>query len=150
MDWSQVLRLRSLLKRDAPREKEGRGPEINTDFPQLLSKLRSSLKCFFVISDWRREVSLNPRWITSFSTEAGSETSNSGRFLRRFGTVEPGKQCVTALTKRMFLMMESPIIAVVGGKSGRADVDEGESLPDNNLLLAGGIFTESRRGKLLE
>ena len=75
MDWSQVLRLRSLLKRDAPREKEGRGPEINTAFPQLLSKLKSSVKCFFVISDWRREVSLNPRWITSFSTEAGSESS---------------------------------------------------------------------------
>lgn len=32
-DWSQVFRLRSLLKYPTPQAKEGKGPEIKTDFP---------------------------------------------------------------------------------------------------------------------
>lgn len=40
-------------------------------------------------------------------------------------TVAPRKQCVTALKKRMFLVMESPTIRVVGGKRGRGDADSG-------------------------
>lgn len=34
-------------------------------------------------------------------------------------TLAPGKQRVTALKKPMFLTMESPMIKVIGGKSGR-------------------------------
>ena len=40
------------------------------------------------------------------------------------GTVAPGKQRVIALKKQMFLVMESPIIRVVGGKSGRGETGE--------------------------
>ena len=38
------------------------------------------------------------------------------------GIVAPGKRCLTALMKLIFLMMESPIIRVVGGISGRRGV----------------------------
>lgn len=43
------------------------------------------------------------------------------------GTVAPGKQCVIALKKRIFLVIESPIISVVGGKRGRSKC--GDELP---------------------
>lgn len=41
------------------------------------------------------------------------------------GTVAPGKQCVIALKKRIFLVIESPIISVVGGKRGRGECGDG-------------------------
>ena len=60
VDCNHVWRLRILLKPSAPRAKVGIGPEIKTDFPQLLKKFKRSKKCVFVSSDCLQEVSLDP------------------------------------------------------------------------------------------
>ncbi|KAF3834539.1 hypothetical protein F7725_027097 [Dissostichus mawsoni] len=70
-------------------------------------------------SDCWRAVSFDPTWTISRLTEDGSECSSPGSFSRMTGTVAPGRQRVAALKNRMFLVMESPIINVVGAKRGR-------------------------------
>lgn len=55
----------------------------------------------------------------SLVMEAGSEGSKQRILSIITGTVAPGKQRVIALMKRMSLVMESPMINVVGGMRGR-------------------------------
>ncbi|XP_058469240.1 zinc finger protein 177-like [Solea solea] len=45
-------------------------------------------------------------------------SSAAGSLLRISGTVAPGKPCVAALKNRVFRIMESPIMSVVGENSG--------------------------------
>lgn len=40
MDWSHVWRLKILLKRPAPLDSVGMGPDIKTDFLQAVKKLK--------------------------------------------------------------------------------------------------------------
>lgn len=47
------------------------------------------------------------------------------------GTVAPGRQRVIALKKRMFLVIDSPMINVVGGKRGERDVTCGQPGQDS-------------------
>lgn len=47
----RLRRLRILLKHPAPQDSVEIGPEKETDFPQLLKKLQSSLTSFLVSSD---------------------------------------------------------------------------------------------------
>ena len=51
-------------------------------------------------------------------TEGGSETRTSGIFSRRTAVVAPGKQRIIELLSRTCLMIESPMISVVGGGGG--------------------------------
>lgn len=51
-------------------------------------------------------------------TEEGSERRREGIFSVMSANVAPGKGRVMALKKRIPLIMESPMMAVVGGKSG--------------------------------
>ena len=51
--------------------------------------------------------------------EVGSDGIRSTALARMSATLAPGKQCVTALKNRISRVVESPIIIVVGGKSGR-------------------------------
>ena len=51
-------------------------------------------------------------------TEGGSETRTSGILLRRTAVVAPGKQRIIELLSRTCLMIESPMISVVGGGGG--------------------------------
>ncbi|KAF3837639.1 hypothetical protein F7725_009407 [Dissostichus mawsoni] len=80
-------------------------------------------------SDCWRAVSFDPTWTISRLTEDGSECSSPGSFSRMTGTVAPGRQRVAALKNRMFLVMESPIINVVGAKRGRGGAGPGK-LPE--------------------
>ena len=52
--------------------------------------------------------------------DEGSDYSSPGSFARITGTVASGKQQVVVLKKQIFLVMESPIIRVVGEKRGRS------------------------------
>ena len=114
-----MWKLRILLKRPAPRASVGIGPEIKTDFSQLRRRLKSFSKSFFVSSDCWRAVSFDPTWTISLLTDDGSECSSPGSLSRITGTVAPGRQRVAALKNRMFLIMESPIMNVVGANRGR-------------------------------
>lgn len=65
--------------------------------------------------------------------EVGRVFNREGSRVKMSRTFAPGKHRVTALKKRMFLIMESPTIKVVGGKSGRGvrparggEVDRGD------------------------
>lgn len=49
----------------------------------------------------------------------GRDGSNSWSDFERIFTVAPGRHTVVALKKRTFLTILSPIISVVGAKSGR-------------------------------
>ena len=80
------------------------------------------MKSAFVSSDCWRLVSFDPTWTIILLIVVGSDAISPGSLAMMSGVVAPGKQCVTALMKRMFLMMESPIIRVVGGISGRRGV----------------------------
>ena len=117
--WSQVWRLRILLKRSAPRPSVGMGPEIKTVFPVSFKRLKSRLKSLLVTSDFLREVSFEPTCTTIFETEEGREGSRWRSLSRMTGTVAPGKQCVMALKNLMYLVIESPMISVVAGRRGR-------------------------------
>ena len=128
MDCSQVFSARSLLKR--PGLWMGSGPLIKMDLPVAANRLKRSSKSNFVSSDCRRDVSLEPAWITIRVMEDGSESNNSGSLLIIAGTVAPGKQRVDALKKRISLVMESPTISVVGEKRGRGGGSCGDSLLD--------------------
>ena len=77
----------------------------------------------FVSSDFLREVSLEPTCTITRFMEGGRERSSVGSSSNITGTVDPGKQCVAALKKRTFLIIESPTISVVGEKSGRGVVN---------------------------
>ena len=52
MDWSQVWRLRILLKRPILRPSVGIGPEMKADFPVLFSRSKRWMKSAFVSSDY--------------------------------------------------------------------------------------------------
>lgn len=92
------------------------GPEIKMDFPQSFKTVKRRLKSFLVRSDSRRDVSFVPTCTTIVVMEVGREGSNSKSLSKMTGTVAPGKQRVMALKKRMFLVMESPMINVVVGE----------------------------------
>ena len=92
VDWSQVWRLRILLKRSPPRPRVGIGPEIKTVFPVSFKTLKSKLKSLFVISDCLRDMSFEPTWSTILVTEEGREGSRLRSLSRMTGTVAPGKQ----------------------------------------------------------
>ncbi len=68
-------------------------------------------------------VSLDPTWTTTRFMEDGRERNSAGSLFNMSRTVEQGKQCVAALKKRTFLIIESPTIKVVGEKSGRGGGD---------------------------
>ena len=46
-DWSQVLRLRSLLKRQSPRPNVGMGPEIKKHLATLFAQIKKTVKIIF-------------------------------------------------------------------------------------------------------
>ena len=117
-DLSQVFRLRIRVKRLAPRPNVGMGPETKTDFPQSFKTLKRSLKSSLVHSDSRRNVSFTTTWSTTLLMEEGSEGSRSRSLSTMTGTVAPEKLCVMTLKKRISLVMESPMINVVGGGRG--------------------------------
>ena len=50
--------------------------------------------------------------------EDGRELISSGSLFRMDVTLAPGKQCVVALKERIFLVMLSPTIKVVGKRKG--------------------------------
>ena len=118
MDWSHVLRFRSLLNRSGRWDMIGRGPLIKTDFPQRFKKEKRSLKSRFVSSVCRRAISLWPVWSITRCMEDGRELISSGSLSRMDVTLAPGKQRVVALKKRIFLVMLSPTIKVVGETRG--------------------------------
>ena len=103
----------------SPRPNVGMGPEIKTDFPQVRRKSRREIKARFVSSEAPRAMSLVPTCTTSRVMEDGRDCSSPGSFSRISRTVAPGRQQVVALKKRIFRVIESPMIRVVGGKSGR-------------------------------
>lgn len=77
-----------------------------------------------------------PTWMMSRFMEVGSDGRIFWRFFRMTGTVAPGKQRVVALKKRTLLIIESPIISVLGGKSGQGD--GGFVLPEGDGALSAG------------
>ena len=107
------------LKRSDPCPEEGIGPLIKTDFPVSFKTFKRILKSLLVRSDSRRQVSFVPTCSTIREMEAGSEGSKFRNLSRITGTVAPGKQRVIALKKWMSLVIESPMINVVGGMRGR-------------------------------
>ena len=76
-------------------------------------------------------MSFIPAWTITLWIEAGSDCSREGSLSRMSGTVAPGKQCVAALKKRVFLIMESPTISVVGGNRGRGGVGSDSDLVED-------------------
>ncbi len=74
-----------------------------------------------VCSYSRWDVSFVPTGSTILLMEVGSEGIRSRSLSNMSGTVAPGKWCVMAFKKRMPLVMESPMIRVVGAKRGRGD-----------------------------
>lgn len=116
-----MWRLRILLKLPAPRESVGMGPDIKTSLPDLLKRLKRSLKSALVSSDVLLDVSFEPMCTIRRVMEGGSERSSSGSFSSNTTTVAPGKHRVSALKNRVCLMMESPTIKVVGAKRGRGE-----------------------------
>ena len=82
-DWSQVLRLRILLKRPTPRDRVGMGPLMNTAFPEFCKRLKRLLKSFLVSSDCWRAVSFVPTWTITLVVDAGREESKAGSLFRR-------------------------------------------------------------------
>ena len=95
------------------------GPEIKTDFAQVHRISKRELKALLVSSVAARARSLDPTCTTIRVMDEGSDCSSLGCFPKITGTVAPGRQQVVALKKRIFLVIESPIIRVVGEKSGR-------------------------------
>ena len=84
-------------------------------FPQLLRSSKSCLKLALDISDC---LSFAPEWIIIFVMDVGREASISGILSTRRAVVIPGRQWIIASTKWTCRIMESPIIAVVGGFFG--------------------------------
>ncbi|XP_049919744.1 uncharacterized protein LOC126409004 [Epinephelus moara] len=85
-----------------------------------------------------------------------AENRLSGSLSLIFVTVAPGKQWVVELKKRMFLVMESPTMAVVGGNSGRGRGGErrcsvgtvcGVCGEVTTSAVAGGSHDPSRHGR---
>ena len=115
--WSQVWRLRSLLKRPALRPRVGMGPDIKTDFSQLFKNFKRSLKSPFVSSDCCRAVSFDPTCTITRFMEDGSDGISADSSPRMIETGAPGKQCA-AFTKRRFLIcwqQMGPMYLVLGG-----------------------------------
>ena len=125
VDWSQVLSWSSLLKRHDPRPRDGSGPKIKTNFPVLFKMSMRRLNSRFVRSLSSQDMSLCPQWTTMRFMEIGSDGIRALTLARMSTTLAPGKQCVTALKNRIPLVMESPMITVVGGKSGRGTRERG-------------------------
>ena len=71
-DWSQVLRLKSPLKRQFPRPNVGMGPEIKNILPLCLHKLKRQLNSSLIVSDPLVKMSLVPTWIIILIIEDGS------------------------------------------------------------------------------
>lgn len=119
------------------------GPDIKTTFPHDFKTLKRTLKSFFVHSDCWRVVSFVPTWTTILFTETGSEGSKSRSLSVMTGTVAPGKQRVMVFAKRIPLVMESPMINVVGGKRGRGDVGRVSGQDRRRAGTSTGIETET-------
>ena len=94
-DWSQVLRLRSLLKRQSPRPNVGMGPEIKNILPLCLHKLKRRLKSSLIISDPLVKTSLVPTWTIILMFEDRSEGMSSWSFIKIVETVALGKSALT-------------------------------------------------------
>lgn len=69
-----------------------------------------------VSADSRQVVSLIPTWTTTLETVLGSDERSDNSLSSMSGTVAPGRQFVMALAKRIFLVMESVMMSVLGGK----------------------------------
>jgi hypothetical protein len=69
-------------------------------------------------SDLQRAESFDPTWTVILVIEDGGEGSISRSLTRTSVTKVPGKQRVITFTKRRCLVIESPIMRVVGGNSG--------------------------------
>ena len=91
---------------------------MKADFPVLFSRSNSLMKSAFVSSDCWRLVSFDPTLTIILLIIVGNEAMSPGSVPMMSGVGAPGKQCVTALKKQIFFMMESLIIRVVGGISG--------------------------------
>ena len=103
-------------------------------------KLKRSLKSFLVNSNCWRAVSFDPTWTITRLVEDGSECSRPGSLSRMTRIVAPGRQCVVELKKRMFLVMESLTISIVGRKRGRGDAECWISGLDGGGVDCGGNF----------
>lgn len=117
----QVLGLSSLLKRAVPWPSVRMGPEIKMNFPQQFKRLKRMLKSFLSAQrNHKPHRSSRCAGRIQFMDD-GRDCDSPGSFFVMTGTVAPGKQCVTALQKRMFWVIESPPIREVGEKMGRGD-----------------------------
>jgi len=88
----------------------------------------------------RRDASFDPTWTIMDVMEAGREGKRTQSLSVMTGTVAPRRVCVIALKKRISLVIESPMINMVGGKRGHGDEDCGL------VIWAGEVVTGLGRG----
>lgn len=80
-------------------------------------RLKISIKSLFVSSKCSQVVLLVPTWMITLVMEGGEDCSRPGSLSKKTGTVAPGKQYVRTLKYLMILIMESPMMTVVGLRS---------------------------------
>lgn len=97
---------------------------MKTDLPQSFIMAKRRWKSLLSTSGSHRTTSFVPTCRIRRLMEWGKVWSSPGSLFIRSVTVAPGKQCVDALKKRMYLVMESPTIAVDGGNSGGGERGE--------------------------
>jgi len=128
----EMWRVRVRLKRPTPRSSVGIGPDR-----KILSTAVEHINQADEVSFQRLRLlagGVGCANVHYYCVDAGREGNRPGSFSRMSGTMAPGKQCVTALAKRRFLTMESPIIRVVRGMSG-ATVDKPGMLTTASFIV---------------